>query len=340
MKRLLDALLDGRELAEQEAAALMETWADGGLDPIVAGAVLAAFRVRGVTPSEVRGFAKTLRRWAVRPPIDEGGPPLVDTCGTGGDGSHSLNLSTGAALLAAAAGARVVKHGNRAVSSASGSADVLGFLGVKAPLVDDPFQEAEAAAELLARTGFTFLFAPRYHPAMAHVVPVRQALGVRTVFNLLGPLVNPAQPPYQLVGAWSPDAARLMADALAGLGVDRAFVVHGEPGWDEATPVGPFLQVEVREGEVEERMVDPADHGIPRCGPEELAGGEPAYNARRLRAVLEGREEGAHRNALCLSAGLALQACGLADDLRGGIDRAAQAISDGAGTALLEKLGG
>lgn len=340
MKRMLDALLDGRDLAEHEAGALMERWADGELDPLVAAAILTALRVRGPTPSEVRGFARVLRERALRPPISHHGAPLVDTCGTGGDGSHSLNLSTGAALLAAAAGARVVKHGNRAISSQSGSADVLGELGLPAPLADDPEDEASAAARLLAKSGFTFLFAPRYHPAMAHVVPVRKALGSRTIFNMLGPLCNPALPHFQLIGAWSEDAARLMAGALCGLHIERAFVVHGEPGWDEATPCGPFLLCEVTGGEVVERRIDPADHGVPRCQPEDLAGGDARTNARRLRAALEGEEEGGHRDALILGAGLALEVCGLASDLDSGIKQAQAAIDDGRGKRVLERIRG
>ncbi|RME28170.1 MAG: anthranilate phosphoribosyltransferase [Deltaproteobacteria bacterium] len=338
MTPLLDRILSGIPLTEEEAATLMEQWAEGEVNDEDGATILTTMHERGETADEVRGFARVLRARARRPPIPASAAPLVDTCGTGGDGSHSLNLSTGAALLAAAAGARVVKHGNRAVSSTSGSADVLTHLGVPAPLADDPADEGRAAADLLAHCGFTFLFAPRYHPAMARVAPVRRKLGTRTVFNMLGPLVNPAQPPFQLVGAWSEDAARLMAAALQGLGVERAFVVHGAPGWDEATPCGPYLRVEVAEGGIFERWCDPREAGLPTCSPEDLAGGDPAHNAARLRAALIGNDPGPHTHALALGAGLALEVCGLAPDTETGVDLALAAIEDGRAHQLLVRL--
>ena len=195
------------------------------------GAILAGLRAKGVTADEVRGFAKSMRKLARRPQLPPGGP-LVDMVGTGGDGSGSFNLSTGAALLVAAMGIRVAKHGTSSVSSRSGSADVIRELGLNLPL------DEQAAGECLAATGFTFFFAPHYHPAMKAVMPIRQALGVRTVFNILGPLSNPAEPDFHLIGAYDVDIAALMADTLAGLPLTRAYVVHGAAGWDEATPVG------------------------------------------------------------------------------------------------------
>src|SRR5210317_1887380 len=244
--KLLDRLLDGESLAEEQAYELMYKLAEGELPSALAGGLLAGLRAKGESAAEIRGFATAMRELARHPAIP-GGAPTVDTVGTGGDGSGSLNLSTGTGLLAAAAGARVVKHGNRSVSSKSGSADMLECLGMPLPL-----HEPEAVACLEA-TNFTFLFAPAYHPAMKAVVPVRGAMGVRTVFNMLGPLTNPGTPPTQLIGAWSLDAAELMADALAGMDIERAFVVHGEPGWDEATPVGEFVLFDVRDGRSEER---------------------------------------------------------------------------------------
>ena len=208
---------------------------------------------------------------------------LVDTCGTGGDGSHSLNLSTGVALLSAACGLDVVKHGNRSISSRSGSADVLEALGI--PTRMGP----EEAANLVEQTGFCFLFAPLYHPAMAEIMPVRRAMGVRTVFNILGPLSNPARPPYQLVGAASPELARLMAEALSGMEIKRAFVVHGSHGWDEATPMGPFMLWDVQNGAVVESERDPALLGFPACAPQDLAGGDAQYKPSDL-AVLRHRK--------------------------------------------------
>ena len=207
----------------------------------MSGAILSALRVRGVTADEVRGFARAMRSLARRPEI-VAGTPVADVVGTGGDGSQSLNLSTGAALLAAASGIRIAKHGNRSVSSRCGSADVLEALGFALP------SDEAAAIQCLDRTGFTFLFAPHYHPAMKAVAPVRAALGVRTVFNLLGPLANPAGVPHAVIGAWSLDVARLMAETLRGMEIERMFVVHGDGGWDEPTPAAPFTLFDVRPG--------------------------------------------------------------------------------------------
>ncbi|HNP37909.1 MAG TPA: anthranilate phosphoribosyltransferase, partial [Woeseiaceae bacterium] len=281
--QLLDRLLDGENLSEAEAHDLMLRLAEGGVPAALAGALLAGLRAKGETADEVRGFATAMRVLALHPKIPPGAP-TVDTVGTGGDGSGSLNLSTGTGLLAAAAGARVVKHGNRSVSSRSGSADMLECLGMPLPL------DEQQAVACLEATGFTFLFAPAYHPAMKAVVPVRGALAVRTVFNMLGPLTNPAAPPYQLIGAWSPDAARLMAETLAGMPLERAFVVHGAPGWDEASPAGDFVLYDVRPGTVQETVRTPEDYGLARCAPADLAGGEAEHNARELQRVFHGED--------------------------------------------------
>jgi anthranilate phosphoribosyltransferase len=242
-----------------------------------------------------------------------------------------LNLSTAAALVCAAAGLRVVKHGNRSISSRCGSADVLEQLGVPTTLGPD------AVASCLAQTGFAFLFAPLFHPAMGQIMPIRRAMGVRTVFNILGPLCNPAMPPHQVVGAYDLGLAEKMAGALAGLGLKRAFVVHGALGWDEATPVGPFHRFDVRPGAVQHQVIDPADLGVKRCTPEALKGGDVAENAAALEAVLRG-QAGAHMDAVCLSAGLALEVCGVATDLGHGLALAATALEEGRGAALLARL--
>lgn len=328
---MLDALLDGRSLSEQQAFDLMHKLAEGDMPVALAGALLAGLRAKGETAEEIRGFATAMRELAVKPAIP-GGAPTVDTVGTGGDGSGSLNLSTGTGLLAAAAGARVVKHGNRSVSSRSGSADMLEYLGMPLPL-----HEAEAIACLEA-TNFTFLFAPAYHPAMKAVMPVRAALSVRTVFNMLGPLTNPAAPPFQLIGAWSLDAARLMAETLAGMPIERAFVVHGKPGWDEATPVGEFALFDVTPGAVAETERTPEDYGLARCAPEELAGGDAEHNANELRRVFSGEDTGPHRDALLMGASLVLEVQGSASDARQGVEMAAAALDSGAGLALLDRL--
>jgi len=328
---VLDALLERRDLSEGAAFELMISLTDPAMPPAMTGALLAALRIKGATAAEVRGFAGAMRSLARRPQIPNG-PPVVDVVGTGGDGSGSLNLSTGTALLAAACGIRVAKHGNRSVSSRSGSADVLEALGLPLPL------DEHAAADCLARTGFTFLFAPHYHPAMKAIAPVRAALGVRTIFNLLGPLANPAQAPYGLIGAWSLEVARLMAETLAGMPIERMFVVHGDSGWDEPTPASPFTLFDVRPGAVSETRRSASDFGLPSCAPEELLGGDAAENARRLAAVLRGQEQGGHRDALVMGAALVAEVTGAVADSREGVALAAAAIGDGRAARLLDGI--
>lgn len=329
MRQIVGRLLSGEILSDDEAADLVGYLTSEDLDPAVAAASLAALRTRGETASEVRVFAERLRDLALRPEIGDTSN-TVDVVGTGGDSSGSHNLSTGAALLAAAAGAEVVKHGNRSVSSRSGSFDVLMSLGMSLPW------DASRAGEVFAATGFTFLFAPAFHPAMKSVAPVRQALGARTIFNLVGPLANPARTPYLVVGAFSTEAARMMADTLSGMDIKRAFVVHGEPGWDEPTPVGPYLLYDVTPGNVDEGVEDPADFGLARCAPEDLIGGEPDENAEAIRRVFAG-EPGPHRDALVLGAALALRVTG--SDSAASLKRAEEAIDSGAAAALLARLG-
>lgn len=331
LRAMLEALVDGRSLPEADAYELLVALTDEALAPALAGALLAALRAKGVTADELRGFARGMRSLARRPRLPDVGPTL-DIVGTGGDASHTFNLSTGTALLAVAAGAKVTKHGNRSISSRSGSADLLEALGLAMPL------DERAAGECLAATGFTFLFAPHYHPAMKAVAPVRAALGIRTVFNMLGPLTNPAEPPYHLIGAFSRDAARLMAEALAGLPIRRAFVVHGEPGWDEPTPAGPFLLYDVRPGEWQESTRTAADYGLPSCAPEDLKGGDAAHNAEAMREVFAGRDRGPHRDALVMGGALALEVTGLAPDARAGAARAAAAIDSGAAAGVVASL--
>ena len=312
-------------------AALKESEAETAMHELAAGALLAALRLKGENAAELRGFARAMRALAIRPELPEGGP-VADVVGTGGDGSGSINLSTGAGLLAASCGVRIAKHGNRAVSSKTGSADVLEALGVPLPA------GAREVTELLAAHGFAFMFAPYFHPAMKSVAPVRAALGVPTVFNLLGPLANPAQPPFMLVGAFSEDAARLIADTLSGLDIERCFVVHGEPGWDEPTPAGRYLLLDVRPGRVESTIRDPADLGIPRCAPEALAGGGRQYNARTLESALRGEGGDALNDALALQAGLVLELTGKAATPAEGLQAAREALRDGQAARLLENI--
>lgn len=331
LRETLEQLLDGRGLSEEQAAELLIALTDPTLPPAMGGALLASLRAKGVTADEVRGFARSMRKLARRPVLPPGGP-LVDMVGTGGDGSGSFNLSTGSSLLVAAMGIRVAKHGTSSVSSRSGSADAVRALGLALPL------DETAAGECLASTGFTFLFAPHYHPAMKAVMPVRQALGVRTVFNILGPLSNPAEPDYHLIGAYHVDIAALMAETLAGMPLVRAYVVHGEPGWDEATPIGPFTVFDVTPGKVVRSVRNAAEFSLPRCTVDDLRGGDAAYNAQHLRAVLEDRERGAHRNAIVLQAALVLELMGKSSSPEEGARMAEDAIESGAGRQLLAKL--
>jgi anthranilate phosphoribosyltransferase len=331
LSQLLDRILNGESLSEPEAAALMHELAGGELQPAQAGALLAGLRAKGETADEIRGFALAMRELALHPAIPEGSP-TVDTVGTGGDGSGSLNLSTGTGLLAAACGARVVKHGNRSISSKSGSADLLEILGMPLPL------DEQAVIDCLQATSFTFLFAPAFHPAMKSIMPVRNALGVRTLFNILGPLTNPTAPPFQLIGAFSKDAAKLMADTFAGMPIERAFVVHGEPGWDEATPVGDFVLYDVRDGTVTETLRTPENYGLDRCKPEELAGDDAEHNANELRRVFGGDDKGPHRDALLMGTSLVLEVLGMAKDAKQGIEIATSGIDDGAAEKLLADL--
>jgi anthranilate phosphoribosyltransferase len=330
-RELLDGLLERRDLTQSEAEQLLGVLTDPATSPAFAGAVLAAMRSKGVVADEVRGFAQAMRRLARRPAIPAG-LPAVDVVGTGGDCSGSLNISTGTALLTAACGVPVVKHGNRSISSRAGSADVLEALGLALPL------DEELAGRYLRACNFTFLFAPHYHPATKAVASVRAALGVRTIFNILGPLTNPAEPPFHVIGAFSLEVAELIARTLAGMPMERAFVVHGAQGWDEPTPVGPFTLFDVRPGRIERSVRAPEDYGLRRCEAAGLAGGDAQHNARSLRAVLQGEDRGPHRDCLLLGTALALEVSGQLARPRDAVERAAAGIDSGAAARLLEVL--
>jgi anthranilate phosphoribosyltransferase len=323
VRRALERLLSGRHLTQVEAAALLTQLTAPDTHPALTGAVLAALRSKGEVADELRGFADGMRSLALRPAIPAG-TRAIDIVGTGGDASGSLSISTGTALLTAACGLPVIKHGNRSISSKCGSADVLEALGVRIPM------DEEAAGRCLTATGFTFLFAPYYHPAMKAVAQARAALGVRTIFNILGPLTNPASPPLYVIGAYSPQVARLMAEAVAGMPIERAFIVHGSHGWDEPTPVGTFMLFDVHHGHVAEQIRDPQDFGLDRCRNEDLAGGDARHNARALRAALGGEDRGPHRDCLLLGTALALEVAGRTRCAREGIEAAAAAIDSGA----------
>jgi anthranilate phosphoribosyltransferase len=334
----------GAPLTRAEANSAVRAMLAGEAGDEEIGALLAAIARRGETAAELSGFADALRQLAVPLPLaDAERARLVDTCGTGGDGSGTFNISTAAALVAAAAGAKVAKHGNRAVTSKCGSADVLEALGVPVAL---PPKEA---AECLRETGFAFLYAPLFNPSMKRVQGVRKALGFRTIFNLAGPLSNPANARAQIMGVFAADRVALVAQSMANLGVRRAFVVHGLDGLDELTITGETMVAEVTsEGaglreqgdlrDVRHFRFDPRDVGLALASLDQLRGGETAAeNARMLEAILSG-EEGARRDVVLLNAAAALTVAEVAADLREGVDRAAQAIDSGAAIKTLTAL--
>jgi anthranilate phosphoribosyltransferase len=329
VQQALARLLDGHDLSRQDARAVMNEVMEGGATSAQIGGLLVALRLKGETADEIAGCAEAMRAHvlAVRPKRDD----LVDTAGTGGDGAGTINISTAAALVAAAAGAGVAKHGNRAVSSASGSADVLEALGFR---LDLPPARIERSIDEL---GFGFLFAPTHHPAMRHAAPVRSELATRTVFNVLGPLTNPAGARAQVVGVYAPSLVRTIGEVLAQLGARRAFVVHGAGGIDELSPTGPNLVCEVDGGSVRERELDPLELGVPRCELAELRGGSPAENAAAIRAVFLGAE-GGRRSAILLNAAGAIAAAGHGRDLAEGLELARKAIDSGAAAARLDEL--
>jgi anthranilate phosphoribosyltransferase len=329
IQKAIARLLDGHNLTRPESREVMSEIMSGEATPAQISGFLVALRAKGETPNEIAGCAEAMREHvlAVHPKRDD----LVDTAGTGGDNAHTLNISTAAALVAAGAGAAVAKHGNRAVSSRSGSADVLEALGFDLEL--EPTRIEQSIDEL----GFGFLFAQAHHPAMKHAAPVRRELATRTVFNVLGPLTNPAGARAQIVGVFAPGLVHTIAEVLAQLGTRRAFVVHGAYGIDELSPAGPNLVCEVVAGSVRERTVDPHDLGISRCAPDELRGGSPEENAERIRRVFAG-ENGGARDAILLNAAGAIAAAGHAEDLREGLEIAREAVDSGAAAQRLDEL--
>lgn len=336
LRPLLERVLEHGDLAESEASDLLIALTHTETPAALSGALLAGLRAKGINGAELRGFARAMRSLARRPIIaDSLRERAIDIVGTGGDASGSVNISTGTSLLVAACGLPVIKHGNRSISSKSGSADVLEQLGLPLPL------DEQRAGACLEHSGFTFLFAPHYHPAMKAIAPVRQALGIRTVFNILGPLTNPAAPPYAVVGAFNEATAELMAQALAFMpDLKHALVVHGANGWDEPTPIGPFTVFDVRPGQVQRSQRTPADYGLACCEPAALAGADAAFNAAALTRVLRGLDHGAHRDALVMGAALALECAGVVDSPLQGVAMASAAIETGKAATVLDKLRG
>ena len=329
LKEPIRLAMEGTHLTRAQAAAAVDAMLDGGASQAQIAALLVALRIKGETPDEIAGAAQALRARAekVNVPLDR----LIDTCGTGGDSSQTFNISTASAFVAAAGGARVAKHGNRAVSSKCGSADVLSALGVEVELPPD------AVAACILSCGIGFLFAPRHHAAMRHVAPVRKELGMRTLFNLLGPLANPAGARRQVLGVYAPQLVPVLARTLVELGCDRAFVVHGAGGLDEISTCGETIIAEVRGSVVHEFMLTPEQVGVKRAGLEELRGGDAALNATLLKGVLQG-EAGGRRSAVLLNAGAALAAAGVAETIAEGVLLAEKAIDSGAALDRLERL--
>lgn len=335
----LRKLLERRAtLTRPEALDLMQLILDGRASEIQIAAILGALAARGETAEELAGFVDAMRSAATPLPLDEGERSLlIDTCGTGGDGADTFNISTAAALVAAAAGAKVAKHGNRAVTSTSGSADVLESLGVPVDLTP------EAGAAAIRTHGFAYLHAPTMHPAMKAVMPVRRALGVRTVFNLLGPLTNPAGARAQVMGVFAEDRVALVADAMLMLGTRHAFVVHGfvdprrSAGMDELSISGPSLLAEVRDGHIHFQTVTPEELGLEPAPIAMLRGGDASTNAAILRAVFAGKP-GPCRDVVVLNAAAVLVTANRAPDLRSGVELAQQTIDSGAVVSLLERI--
>ncbi len=327
VRRALAAIVDGGTLSVEEARAAMGAVMDGEATSAQLAALLVALRMRGETTAELAGFATAMRERVLQVEAPDG---TIDTCGTGGDRSGTFNISTTAALVVAACGVPVAKHGNRAVTSASGSADVLEALRIRTN------HDAASAAAALREVGFAFLFAPGFHPAMKHAGPTRGEIGVRTAFNLLGPITNPAGARRQLVGVGDPAAAPRLAAVLHELGAERAFVVHGT-GVDELPLDGSGVLYDVSPDGVRRSEIDAAAFGLARASTAELAGGTPAENAVLVEAVLDG-EPGPRRDVVLLNAAAALLVAGRVDDLWAGIERAAAAIDDGAARALLGRL--
>jgi anthranilate phosphoribosyltransferase len=331
-REMLNNLIAGVDLEPAAVEQIFGAVMDGRLEQPVVAALLVALRMKGETGAEVAAAARAMRARAVPVPV-RAVEQAIDTCGTGGDGANTVNISTAAALVAAAAGVPVAKHGNRSVSSSCGSADVLEAAGVCLAL------PAPELATLIDEVGIGFLFAPNLHPAMREVMPVRRCLGIRTTFNLLGPLTNPAGVRRQVVGVWGEEIQELVAAALAALGSVHALVVHSADGLDELSVLAPSTIYEVRDGEVTGTwQVTPDRLGITADDPEALRGGDVAHNSERLQVILAGAERSAASEAVALNAGAALYVAGVADSLEDGLSRARAVLHSGAAGERLQVL--
>ncbi len=329
LSETLAKVVEGHEVDDVEAQAAMAQIMSGEATPAQIGAFLVALRMRGETVKQIEGFARAMRENCVK--IRTRHADVVDTCGTGGDALDTFNISTAAALVAAAAGVPIAKHGNRSVSSQCGSADVLVELGVRIDL--EPAQVEVCLDEL----GIGFLFAPSLHPAMKHAIGPRRELGLRTVFNVLGPLTNPAGAARQLLGVFDPELTEVLAETLGRLGSTHVLVVHGLDGLDEFSTLGPTRVSELRDSKVETYITEPEDFGLPRARPEDLEGGDPEQSAAMLLTAISGKE-GPRRDIVLLNAGAAIYLGGKCDDFAEGIELAARTIDTGAATEKLDAL--
>jgi anthranilate phosphoribosyltransferase len=327
---VLGALSARRDLTADESRAAMAEILDGAASPAQIAGFIVALRMKGETVDELTGMVEAMLAAAERVRLPAGAP-VVDIVGTGGDRAHTINVSTLAALVVAGAGARVCKHGNRAASSATGSADLLEELGVRIDCGPDD------VARCVAEAGIGFCFAPRFHPAMRHAGPPRRELGIPTAFNFLGPLANPAGVTRLMIGVADASMAERMVGVLAARGAEHVLVVHGDDGLDELTISTTSQVVELRDGEVRAFEVDPTDFGIAAAPRESLVGGDPSTNAALARKVLGG-EAGPHRDIVCLNAGAGLVAAGVVDDLKSGVDLARSSIDSGSAAAALDRL--
>ncbi|MDP3419226.1 anthranilate phosphoribosyltransferase [Falsiroseomonas sp.] len=328
MKKILARLAAGEKLAESEAEVAFGMIMAGEATPAQIAGLLMAMRVRGETVAEMTGAVRAMRARMIAVDVPEG---AMDIVGTGGDAAGTLNISTATALVVAGCGVKVAKHGNRALSSRSGAADALSALGI--PVMETPL---EALPRVLAEAGMVFLMAPRHHAALRHAAGPRVELGTRTIFNLLGPLANPARVTRQMTGVFAPEWLRPMAETLARLGTERAWLVHGM-GLDELTLAGPSQVVELRDGRITEFEVTPEQAGLPRAPVSALQGGEPAENAAALLALLEGAP-GPYRDCVLLNAAASLVVAGRVDDIRAGVPLAAASIDGGAALNVLNRL--
>jgi anthranilate phosphoribosyltransferase len=329
IREALDKVLARSDLTSDEASGALAEIVDGEVDGALIGAFLIALRMKGETAAEVAGLARTMRENAV--PVTPTSSGLIDVCGTGGDGAHTVNISTATAFVVAGAGLPVAKHGNRAISSGSGSADVLEALGIPVDI------GAEHIARCIDEAGIGFMFAPALHPAMAKVMPTRRTLSVRTVFNMLGPLTNPARPSFQLIGVAAPEMAEVIAGAIAQLGVTRAVVVHGAGGTDELTCAGECIMILVEDGKLDRRTLCADDADLDTNPLDALRGGTPEQNAQALRDVLDGKP-GPYADCVLFNAGAALMAGGRAHDIRDGVVQARDVIARGDASTALDRL--